>query len=174
MLAVTASDDAEMLTLIITNEFSTTASTKFSVTLPANASLQTLHEKCAEVATFMPGTFELTRKSEGGLEEVHRLADAGAETITLTQAGIQNKGRIKLCGMDGNAPMPYDNTNSSSAVEALGQVALWSSQNRGETPFYGPLARGATTSGCSGAATLNTVASKPAASTAFWFSACAS
>ena len=137
MLAVSAVDDAEMFTLIVTNHASTPPNKKFSVTLPADASLLALHEKCAEEAQLVPGTFELCRTS-GDSETVHRLADMGAENTKLCEVGITNKMRMQLRGVNGGTPLPSGGPNSSTAAAALGQVALWSS-NRGAPISYGPL-----------------------------------
>ena len=57
MLAVGAQSEAEMLTLIVTDHGSfPSPPSRFTVTLPTDATLQMMHEKCAETAGYVPGT----------------------------------------------------------------------------------------------------------------------
>ena len=137
MLAEASASSAEMLTIIVSNSFG--APSRFHVTLPSDATIQELMQKVAEESKFVPGTFALLRG-----ENTHRLTDADVDTQQLANAGICNKCRLSILGVNDGTPLCVDaDESSSAAAAALGTVALWS-QSRGEGGgmFHGPLNRG--------------------------------
>ena len=142
MLAAADTSDAEMLTFIITNLFSQSGSTRLTVTLPADATLQALHEKVAEECQYVPGTFELRSKDDTvfRLGEDPRASVAADDPPALIHFFLANKARLTLGGVNGNEPVSSGGLNSSTAAAALGTVAMWSS-TRGETVHFGPLNR---------------------------------
>ena len=130
MLASTTTSDVEMITFIVQN-LATAPPSRKTATLAADATLQALHEKIAEECQFVPGTFELRSKQD----VAYRLTDERADERQIGfEAGLSNKCRLFLHGIDGNDPVPTGGPNSMLAAAALGQVALWSS-TRGEASF---------------------------------------
>ena len=140
MLAASDQGDAEMLTIIITNAYTTSAPSRTSVTLAADASLASLHEAVASSVGFVASTFEL-HKTDG---TVHAYGAAGADATTLAEALITNKCRLRLQGVDGGFPTPVDPAApTGNAAAALGTVALWSASQGHSSAAYGPVARAA-------------------------------
>ena len=146
MLALAPTSDAQMFTLIVTNHGTYPAPPKkCHVTLPADATLQQLHEKIAEECQFVPGTFELRHS-----EKIHRLTDDGASEKTIFEVGVSHKARLALHGVNGNMPLSSGGDNSSTAAAALGTVALWNSSRGEHSAYYGPLNKGGTSSSPAG------------------------
>lgn len=141
MITASSESDYEMLTMIISNPTGSTG--RLTVTLPANTTLGALHQSVAAQAGLVPGTFELRVKNQ---EHPLRLTDDEVDTRQLFQAGITNKCRMELSGVDGATPVVSDvraagtggvQSQSENALNALGTVALWS-QQQGVSLASGP------------------------------------
>ena len=139
MITASTESDYEMLTMIISNPTGSTG--RLTVTLPANTTLGALHQSVAAQAGLVPGTFELRVKNQ---EQPLRLTDDDVDARQLFQAGITNKCRMELGGVDGATPVVSDvraagtgGVQSESALSALGTVALWS-QQQGVSLASGP------------------------------------
>ena len=142
MLASTGDAQCEMLTIIVTNAYTTNAPSRASVTLAADATLAALHESVAGAVGFVQGTFVLHRNQDDELI-VYALNDGISQSTTLAEAGIANKCRVRISvTSDGSFPTPVDTSGSDVAAAALGTVALWSASRGQSSAVSGPLSRG--------------------------------
>ena len=91
---------------------------RVTVTLPADTTLSQLHQAVATQANVVPGTFELRRQALGPLSDAVplRLAEADADTLRLFEAGLGNKCRLELTGVDGGTPVATTTSASGAAA----------------------------------------------------------
>ena len=142
MITAASTESAEMITLIVSNPYSSTGSTRITVTLAADATLLSLHEKVGSSTELVVGTFSLVKTGDGAK---FRLDDAGVDTTRLFEAGLAHKSKLIIDGVDGSFPTAASapTGGGSAAAQALGTVALWNASRGDQQPStYGPLNRG--------------------------------
>ena len=79
----------EMFTITVTNY--STSGTRFSVTLPSDATIKELIQKCAEKFSLLPGTFKLQRGRTAAYQIDGRDVD-----MLLADAGIRNNCHLSM------------------------------------------------------------------------------